>query len=164
MALPPDAKKALRVELASFCRLAEQFESRWHYSQRRPYTGLGVAPQTYHVDDCSSYVALCFWWAGHHTGHPVADPLAMHYSGWGNTNTSIGYLDAHPAPRDKYRIGDVALYGISPSNTKHMTVCRKAGDRNTSLWSSFGQEAGPQAVKLHYRGDLLNVYRHPALL
>lgn len=164
MPLSPTAKKEFRIELAAYCKLAEQYEARWHYSQRRPYTGLGAAPQTYHVNDCSGYVALCFYWAGRHSGHTVHDPLDEHYSGWGYTGTSITYLDAHKAPVDKYRIGDVAFYGTSHSNTTHMTVCRKAGTSETSVWSSFGQEAGPQPVKLHYRRDLLGAYRHPALL
>ena len=163
MALPPDAKKAFRTELAEYCRLAERHEARWHYSQRRPYTGLGDAPQTYHVNDCSGYVALVFHWAGRHTGHSVHDPLDENYSGWGYTGSSYPYLNDHRAPADKYRIGDVAFYGSS-SNTTHMTVCRKAGTGETSLWSSFGQEAGPMAVKLRYRRDLVGAYRHPALL
>jgi hypothetical protein len=163
MALSPDQKKAFRLELAAFCKLAEQYESRWHYTQRRPYTGLGAAPQTWHYDDCSSYVALCFWWAAHHTGVGVADPLAEHWSGYGNTGTSYAYLKAHHAPPDKYRIGDVVLYG-SAYDTKHTTVCRKAGTDETAVWSSFGREAGPEPHGLHYRSDLVGVYRHPALL
>ena len=160
--LPPNAKKAFRKEITDFCLQAEAHEDRWHYSQRRPYTGLGVAPQSYHVDDCSSYVALVFWWAGHHTGHPVADPLNYHYSGYGNTQSAVAYLEAHHAPKDKFRVGDIAIYGTR-ARTKHMTVCRKAGTGATSVWSSFGREAGPNQTKLHYRSDLVGVYRHVSL-
>lgn len=96
--------------------------------------------------------------------HTVRDPLNQHYSGWGYTGTSIDYLDAHPIGNDRYFVGDLAFYGTSHSNTTHMTVCRKGGTRETALWSSHGTEAGPYAVKLHYRGDLVGVYRHPALL
>lgn len=39
--LAPNAKKAFRQEVTAYCKLAEQYEQRWHYSQRRPYTGLG---------------------------------------------------------------------------------------------------------------------------
>jgi hypothetical protein len=163
MALEPNQKLAFRQEVVAFCKLAEQYEARWHYTQRRPYTGLGTAPQTWHSDDCSSYCALVFWWAGHHTGVSVADPLGYHYSGWGNTGSALSYLKSHNAPVDKYRIGDMAIYGTA-SNTKHMMVCRKAGTSSTSVWSSFGQEAGPEQHGLHYRSDLVGAYRHPALL
>src|SRR5262245_3613371 len=98
MSLSPNQKKDFRKELAAFCYAAEVNQARWHYSQKRPYTGLGNAPQTWHLDDCSSYVALSFYWAMHHTGVKVADPLDYHYSGYGNTQSAIGYLDAHKAP------------------------------------------------------------------
>lgn len=161
--LTPTQKKNFRAEIVEFCKLAEQYESRWHYTQARPYTGLGIAPQTFHQDDCSSYCALVFYWAAHHTGVKASDPLDYHFSGYGNTQSAIDYLDAHKAPLDKYRIGDMAIYG-SRSNTKHMTVCRKAGTGAASVWSSFGSEGGPDARSLHYRTDLVGVYRHPALL
>lgn len=161
--LTPAQKKAFKDEIEHFCKLAEQYEGRWHYDQRRPYTGLGAAPQTFHTDDCSSYAALVYYWAMRHSGAAVSDPLNYHYSGYGNTQSAIEYLDAHEISAVNYRRGDMAIYGTH-WNTKHMTVCRKYGTKTTSVWSSFGQEAGPQAVKLHYRNDLVGVYRHPALL
>ena len=166
MSLTPTAKLQFREELADYCSTAEAYESRWHYSQHRPYTGLGASPTTWHTDDCSSYVALCFYWAGHHTGHPVSDPLGMHYSGWGFTGSAYTYLHEHEAPKDKYRIGDVCIYGHSPWDTVHMTVCRREGTNAQAVWSSFGREAGPEARKdIHYHpAPLLGVYRHPALL
>jgi hypothetical protein len=57
----------------------------------------------------------------------------------------------------------MAFYG-SRSNTHHMTVCRKAGTGASAIFSSFGQQAGPLPTALHYRNDLVGVYRHPALL
>lgn len=166
MSMTPNNKLHFREELADYCALAEAYERRWAYSQRRPYTGLGVPPQSWHTDDCSSYVALCFWWAGHHTGHPVADPLGQHYSGWGWTGSAYEYLHEHKAPLDKYRIGDVAIYGSSPWNTVHMTVCRREGTGKTAVWSSHGHTAGPEPVRdVHYHpSPLLGVFRHPALL
>lgn len=161
----PNQKKAFREELARYCIEAERFESRWHYAQNRPYTGLGAAPQTWHQNDCSSYCALAFWWAGHHTAAVASDPLNWHYSGYGNTQSAYEYLKAHTAPKDKYRIGDMAIYG-SASNTVHMTLCRKEGTGTTAVFSSFGREAGPEARNdIHYHpAPLLGVYRHPALL
>jgi hypothetical protein len=163
--LSPTAKLRFREELADFCSMAEAYEQRWSYSQRRPYTGLGASPSTWHLDDCSSYVALAYYWAGHHSGHSIADPLGQHYSGWGFTGTAFDFLHEHPAPRDKYRIGDVAIYGHSVFQTVHMTVCRKAGTGKTAIWSSHGREAGPEPrTDVHYHpAPLLGVFRHPAL-
>ncbi len=165
--LTPNQKKEFRSEITAYCKMAEAYEHRWHYDQRRPYTGLGVAPQTYHTDDCSAYCALTFFWAARHTegGVKVADPLDYHYSGYGNTQSAYEYLKAHRAPKDKYRIGDMAIYG-STSDTVHMMVCTKNGTNATARWSSFGQEAGPESrTDIHYHpAPLVGVYRHPALL
>jgi hypothetical protein len=161
--LSPTDKKNFRFEITRFCLVAEKYEARWSYTQQRPFTGLGAPPSGWHHDDCSSYCSLAFYWAGHMSGHGIADPLDEHYSGWGNTGTALAYLDAHKAPLDKYRIGDMAIYGTA-SNTKHMVVCRKAGDRDSSIWSSFGEESGPEPHSLHYRSDFVGAYRHPALL
>jgi hypothetical protein len=163
VALSPNAKKEFRKELVWFCLQAESFESRWGYSQRRPYSGLGAAPQTWHTDDCSAYVALCFYWAMRHSLHAVSDPLNCHFSGIGNTQTAIAFLENHRAPAEKYRVGDMAIYG-SRWDTKHITICRKAGTSATSTWSSMGSDAGPRTEALRYRSDLVGVYRHPALL
>ena len=165
MALSPNAKLAFRDELADFCSTAETFEARWRYSQRRPYSGIGAAPQTWHTNDCSSYCDLVFWWAGHYSGHPVAAPLGFHYGGWGNTQSAYTFLKAHQAPADKYLRGDLAIYG-SVWNTVHMTVCRKEGTGKTAVWSSFGRDAGPEPrMDVHYHpSPLVGVFRHPALL
>ena len=165
MSLTPTAKLRFREELADYCAMAEARERFWHYSQRRPYTGLGVSPTTWHTDDCSSYTALVFWWAGHHTGHPVADPLGQHYSGWGYTGTAYEFLHEHKAPAEKYLRGDIAIFGSSPWNTVHMMVCRKEGTSSTAVWSSHGSEGGPDARQLHYHpSPLVGCFRHPALL
>jgi hypothetical protein len=165
MALTPNAKKEFRAQLVRYCVVAEKYEAKWHYTQQRPYTGLGAPASDTHFNDCSSYVAIAFYKAGRNSGHPIADPLGMHYSGWGFTGSAFDFLKAHAAPLDKYRIGDIAIYG-TPSNTVHMTVCRIAGTGATATFSSFGQEAGPEPRKnVHYHpSPLLGVYRHPALL
>ena len=160
--MTPAQKTAFKEEIEHFCKLAEQYETRWHYTQRRPYTGLGTAPQTFHSDDCSSYVALVFYWAAKHTGVGAHDPLNFNYSGYGNTQSAVEWLDEYAINPKNYRRGDIAIYGTR-SRTKHMTVCRGYGSPAKSVWSSFGQEAGPQKVTLHYRTDLVGTYRHPAL-
>lgn len=164
--LSPTAKKALRTEITYFCKQAELYEARWHYTQQRPFGGFGAAPQTYHWNDCSGYVSLVFYWAGRHSGHPVFDPLGGHYSGLGNTETIITTLEAHHAPLDKYMVGDICVFGTrGVLSTQHTIVCKKNGTRYTSLWSSHGEEAGPeQRLITDDRRATIGVYRHPALL
>lgn len=159
MPLSPTAKKKFREQLRRFCLVAQKYEERWHYSQARPYTGLGAPASDTHYNDCSSYVAIAFYKAGRNSGAKVDDPLGFHYTGWGNTGTCYTEMKRYPAPKGKYRIGDVALYLASGGPPDHMTVCIKAGDAQTSVWSSFGQEAGPDERTLHYRSDLTGVFR-----
>lgn len=151
-----DAKLAkIRAAITDFCLRAESIEEIWHYSQRRPYTGLGVVPERTHENDCSSYVILAYYWAREKTGILVPDPSGYRYSGYGNTWDN---LDGHPRVYSgNYRVGDLAHYN------GHVTICRKQGDASSSVWSSFGSEGGPEQFPLYYRGDLRFVCR-PALL
>jgi hypothetical protein len=98
------------------------------------------------------------------SGHPVHDPLDYHYSGWGNTDSCYNYIKAHRAPKDNYRIGDIALYLQGSYNHHHVTVCVDDGTGATAWFSSNGWEGDPGPTRLHYRADLTGVYRHPALL
>jgi hypothetical protein len=104
-------------------------------------------------------VSIAFYKAARNAGVRVDDPLGYHYSGWGNTGSCYTEMKKYPAPKDKYRIGDVALYLKTGGFGDHMTVCTKAGTGTTSTWSSFGTEAGPDERSLHYRSDLTGVYR-----
>ncbi len=165
MALTPNQKKELRQQLTRFALVAEKYEKLWHYTQARPYTGLGTPFSSTHHNDCSSYVALLYYSASRAAGFGIHDPLDEHYSGWGYTGTAYDFLKAHKAPVDKYRVGDMAIYG-STSNTVHITMCRKAGTSDTAVWTSFGQEGGPEPrhpVSYH-PSPVVGVYRHPALL
>ena len=63
----------------------------------------------------------------------------------------------------KYFIGDMALFGSSFSNTKHVTICRSGGGPFDSVWTSHGSESGPIPTRLRYRPDLLVVVRSEAL-
>jgi len=161
--LPPNAKKAFRDALRTFALAAQRAEPVWHYSQARPYTGLHAPAAEVHHDDCSAYLAILYYKAGRMSKHPVSDPLGFHYSGWGNTGTAYETLKTHKAPKDQYRIGDVALYLQPGGFGDHVTICIKNGSAQTSDWTSFGSEAGPMQLKLNYRSDLTGVYRHPAL-
>jgi hypothetical protein len=162
----PTQKAKARAAITDYCARAESHELRWHYTQARPFRGYGVAPEELHANDCSGYVSLVFNWSMHRTGVYLADPLGYHYSGWGYTGSLLAWLALHGkhAPASKYLVGDIALYGATAGMTEHTAVCSKRGNGVTSRWSSHGTEAGPRSVQLHYRPDLLSVYRHPALL
>lgn len=166
--LSPNLKRDVRNEIADFCSLAESYEARWAYDKARPYSGLGAAPQTFHRDDCSSYVALVFYWAAKHAKVFLHDPLNEGYNGWGNTETALAYLEAHKAPKEKLRIGDIAIYGWRGNlASQHMVVCRRSGTSKTAVFSSHGEQSGPEPrVGLAYPGGhkpTIGVYRHPAL-
>lgn len=142
----------VRAALTDFCTRAESHQGVWTYSQRRPYTGLGVAPEQAHVNDCSSYVILAYYWAAQKTGLAVKDPSGYSYSGYGNTWDN---LDGHPKVSGSYLVGDLAHYD------GHVTVCRTPGDSQSSTWSSMGSDAGPDRRSLYYRDDFLFVVRPP---
>jgi len=151
------AGKFLKVQaaIADFCERAEVAESLWSYDQQRPYTGLGVAPERNHVNDCSSYVILAYWWARQVSGVLIPDPSGYRYSGVGNTWDD---LDGHPRiTTGNYLIGDLAHYD------GHVTICRKSGNAANSIWSSHGQEAGPEKRNLYDRSDFIKVVRPPLI-
>jgi hypothetical protein len=150
-----DAKIAkFRSELTDFCQRAELASSaKWQYSQKRPYSGLGVPPENAHENDCSSYVIIAYYWARTHSQIKAPDPSKYEYTGYGNTWDD---LDGHPKVSDgQYLVGDLAHY------EGHVTLCKKAGDANSSRWSSFGSEPKPEEKTLHYRPDFLKVVRPP---
>jgi len=145
----------VRAAVVAFCLQAEAHEQMWHYTQQRPYTGLGVAPELTHYGDCSSYVILSYYWARKLTGLRVPDPSGYAYAGWGNTWDN---LDGHPrVTSGSYSVCDLAHYD------GHVTICTRPGDSSSSDWSSFGSEGGPDKRKLHYRGDFIKVVRPPLL-
>ncbi len=154
--MSPAGKTAkVQAAITDFCERAEAVEELWHYTQRRPFDGFGVAPERNHENDCSGYVILAYYWARQVTGILVPDPSKYRYTGYGNTWDD---LDGHTrVVSGNYIVGDLANYD------GHVTVCRKPGNASTSVWSSFGQEAGPEATMLYYRGDLRYVCR-PSLL
>ena len=150
------AIEEFRKHLADFCERAEGARAeRWTYSQRRPFTGLGIAPEALHVNDCSSYVALAYFWGRQESGLAVDDPTGYEYHGLGNTWDD---LDGHArVTSGNYLVGDLAHYGSG--STGHVTICRKAGNKDTSVWSSFGQEPKPEKRELFYRPDFIKVVR-----
>jgi hypothetical protein len=149
---PADPLKAARAAITAFCTEAEQAEANWHYTQNRPFTGIGVAPRLRHDNDCSSYVILAYAWAKRVTNRNIPDPSGYNYSGYGNTWDN---LDGHPRVGGTYLVGDLAHYD------GHVTICKKAGSHLTSRWSSFGREAGPEQRLLYYLDDFRFVCRPP---
>lgn len=147
---PPSNAERIETAIADFCTRAERNEGQWHYTQRRPFSGLGVVPEREHWNDCSSYAILAYYWASTQTGLRIPDPSGYAYRGWGNTGDN---LDGHPRVSSPFRVGDLAHY------EGHVTICRRAGTATSAVWSSFGQERGPYDVNLHYRHDLLFVVR-----
>lgn len=148
--------KQVRDSMVDFMLSAEANERVWHYSQQRPYTGLGGDPTQTHYNDCSGYVILTYYHARKETGLNVTDPSGWRYNGYGNTWDD---LDGHPrVTSGNYLVGDLAHYD------GHVTICRKAGDGGSSVWSSFGQESGPEPQILYYRPDFMKVVRPPLIV
>ncbi len=165
MPLTPTQKKKVRANMSGYCTLAVGNERNIHYSQQRPfryYDNIGVG---FIVLDCSGFVGNVFWNAMHDTNIYLHDPCDFRYTGIGNTSSIEDYLRAHGKrvyETNGYLVGDVARWG--EGNHAHTAVCSKAGTGKTSQWTSHGREAGPNLVTLHYRDDLVGVWRHPGLL
>jgi hypothetical protein len=152
---PAAGEDDLRAAIAEFCEKAEANEPRWHYSQNRPVkvdvdpTGASIA------SDCSGIVIQAYRYGMKKTGLDVADPAKQRWSGFGNTDL---FEDDHPQVTDgRYRVGDLAHY------KGHVCICRKAGDASTAVWTSHGQESGPEPRSLHYRSNFRFVVRPPLL-
>lgn len=160
MSLSPTDKKHSRESIPRYCKQAVSNEPRIHYDQHRPfrfYDNIGVG---YAVLDCSGFVVNCFWNASHDLGVYIADPSGQKFSGYGNTWTMETWLREHGKRVNEvngYLVGDVAMYD------GHTMICSAKGSAKTSLWTSHGQESGPEPRLLNYRPGA-RVYRHPALL
>ena len=142
-----------RAEVTRFCLQAEANQVAWHYTQMRPFK-VDVNPSGgFITSDCSAYVVQVYYAASKRSGLNVADPAKQNYSGYGNNDL---YENDHPRVwDDRYLVGDLGHY------PGHVTICRRAGNAQTSVWSSNGSEAGPLPVSLRYRSDFLYVVRPP---
>jgi hypothetical protein len=135
--------------LVDYCRSSVANEPKIHYSENRPMTHLGDDPDQGFTCDCSGHSTGCYYEAG------WPDPNKNGYNGWGWT----GELVDNPKVGAPYKVGDLGLYGSSTSDTTHVVTCYVAGDAWSSTWCSHGSEAGPYAVSLYYRDDLVCVVR-----
>jgi hypothetical protein len=160
MPLNPNQKEAARDLIRRYCERAEDNRGDIHYSQARPMTHLGDSPSSEFTADCSGYATSAFYWADKHTKYKINDPNGLKYSGWGFTGTLLSHNRNGRVPLDrKFYVGDMCIYGSSFSNTVHVVICRKNGDRKESVWSSHGSELGPYPVYMDYRPDILIVVR-----
>ncbi len=161
----PTEKKKIRATIPPYCARAVSNEVRIHYSQTRPfryYNDLGQGSATL---DCSGFVGNVFWNAMHDTGIFIHDPLDERYTGEGYTGTLEAYLRAHGkrvVEANGFLVGDIARWG--QGHHAHTALCSRAGSGSASQWTSHGREGGPNVIGLHYRDDLVGVWRHPALL
>lgn len=153
--------EVIREAIAGYWEGVIAYAARWSYTQARPYSSLGRDPDDGGQGDCSSTACLSFYWARQETGFRVPDPTGYGYSGYGNSQ-SIWERNRRISGED-FQVGDCALYGPYSGRTTHIVVCMKAGNENASVWGSHGSQAGPNAVRLHYRSDLLGVVRPPLL-
>lgn len=145
----------IRKLITEFCQKAEANEDNWHYSQNRPID-ISVDPSASSVNsDCSGLVIQAYNYAKRKSGLAVPDPAKQGWSGFGNTDL---YEDDHPTVSNgSYLVGDLAHY------KGHVCICRKAGNSSSAIWTSHGQEAGPDPVNLYYRTDFRKVVRPPLL-
>lgn len=155
---PPPAEK-VQAAIADYCRRSITNRTKIHYRQERPMRQFGIAPERGFTTDCSGHATSSYYWARQETKVAVPDPNGPSYSfnGYGYTGTLIG--SHNPRVSAPYRVGDLALYGPSTSNTGHVCTCYQAGDASSSRWCSHGWEGDPSGVTLHYRRDFLCVVR-----
>ena len=165
MGLTPTQKEATRFPIRRYCERAEANRPDIHYAQFRPMNHLGKSPSSEFTADCSGFVTGAFRWADLYTKFAVNDPNGNNYSGYGWTGTLLSHNRKHRIPLNhKFFIGDMAIYAPSLSDTRHVVICRKNGNTQTSIWTSHGSEGGPYSVYLHYRNDLLVVVRSSDLV
>jgi hypothetical protein len=159
-----EQRQQARYIIRRYLEKAEANQPDIHYSQFRPLTSLGDPPASEFTTDCSGLVISAYRWADLWCAFLVKDPGGHAYTGWGWTGSILETNKRRRVPLDrKFFIGDMALYGPSLGNTTHVTICRRGGNTQTSVWTSHGSERGPYPTRLRYRRDLLVVVRSETL-
>ena len=162
--MTPSQREQARYIIRRYLEKSEANQPRIHYSQFRPITSLGDPPDNGFTTDCSGLVIGAYYWADMWCKFAVKSPGGYGYTGYGNTGSILYENRRRRVPLDrKFFVGDMAIFGSSLSDTKHVTICRRNGDTMSSLWTSHGSEAGPYVTRLEYRPDLLLVVRSEAL-
>lgn len=162
--MTPNQRQQARHIMRLYLERSEANQPHIHYSQMRPITSLGDPPSHGFTTDCSGLVISAYYWADLWCPFKVKDPGGFGYTGIGNTETLLATNRKRRVPSThRYFIGDMALFGPTLSDTRHVTICRRGGGLLDSIWTSHGSERGPYATVLNYRKDLLVVVRSEAL-
>ncbi len=158
--MTPTQKTRARAKIAADCKAARANEVRIHYSQARPFHFVDEIGIGWHTFDCSGFIVNVFWGVMDDLRLWLADPSGQRFSGFGNTWSMEQWLREHGKriTTQGFLVGDIVMYD------GHTAICHSKGTASTSNWTSHGSERGPVAVKLHYRDDVVGVWRHPALL
>lgn len=126
---------------------ALQEKSDYHYEQERPFPGslFGAIPRDI---DCSAFAILSYKTAG------APSPSASGYTGYGFTGDMIG----RGTRVAQGKPGDLAFFGDSASQTKHVNVVVGNG-----LSVSMGQPGDPSIGPTAQMGPpgFLGIYRYP---
>lgn len=162
--LTPTEKKKARGFLQQFMVISEAHKNDVDYTQHRPFR-IDVDPA--HFDgDCSSAESQQDRYVWDHLDGPSYHDSngVVEWDGYGYTGTLLAVNHKHPVPDGhRYLTGDIAICGTF-WHTEHAFRCYQPGDAKTSVWWSHGSSAGPFFVRLHYRPDVLGVYRPVSLL
>lgn len=127
-----------------------QGAARWEGIDRRLNARKGEFPK--HAD-CSAFASWCLW-NGLFVPFGVRDTVngTRWRSGYTGTMVAHGKRVVH---EKNIQWADLALYGDPFGRTGHVAVCVGGGKV-----ISFGSEAGPFLLPLHYRSDLHQIRRY----
>ncbi len=158
--MTPTQKENARATITKFCADAVRNNVNWSYSQNRPFAFVDKPGVGRHSGDCSALVVVAYWNVMHDLKLWLADPSGMKFSGWGNTWSMEAWLrkNGKRITTQGFLVGDIAMY------RGHTTICSKKGTAATAEFTSHGGDRDPSVRDLHYRDDLIGVWRHPALL
>ena len=148
-----------RDKIAEYLLQCENHRGGIHYLQQRPCRSFGVQPARGFRGDCSELVIAACYWARTYSGVHVPDPSGYAFARYGNSDSLYAANKSRKvALGSRFEVGDIAVYGPS-WKTKHVTMCRKAGDGQSAIFTSHGSELGPYPTRVFYRTDLLAVVR-----
>jgi len=122
---------------------------RWQGIDRNLKAWKGEYP---HYGDCSAFATWCLWNGLDHYG--VRDTVngQRWKAGWTGTMVQHG---KHVRHESNVMRGDLALYGDPVGRTGHVAICVGSGKV-----ISFGSEAGPFLLPIHYRADFKQIRRY----
>jgi len=150
----------VRDKVAWYCRRALDNVAGIHYAQTRPVTCYGTDPAKGFTTDCSGFASSALYWPRGAGIANVPDPNGQGWNGYGYTGTLYDTNKSRTQPRGgPFKVGDLALYGPSVTNTQHVAICYVAGDAASARWCSHGSEDAPYSVSLNYRGDVCAIVR-----